>query len=143
MVVTQFGSLKGTAALGVAASLLAPWAMAAPATDPCTLLAASEAPAYVGALTTPPFRANDDGVADVRGNDCVYRGSGGRQLSIRWRSEGAAQAAGITEAVPNKVGSGLDKAGETGMAATAHRVIAQGPQGPWDKASWIPGALYL
>lgn len=139
MLVAQMGTRRGIAALGVAAALLAPVAMAASATDPCTLLAAGEAQIYVGVLTTPPFRANDDGVADVRGSDCVYRGSGGRQLSIRWRSEGAAQAATITQAVPNKVGSGLDKAGESGMAATTHRVIAQGPEGPWDNASWIPG----
>ena len=139
MVIVQMGPLQGIAALGVAASLLAPLASAAPATDPCTLLAAGEAQVYVGALSTPPFRANDDGVAEARGSLCVYRGSGGRQVSIRWRSEGAAQAGSITEAVPNTVGNGLDKAGQSGMAATAHRVIAQGPEGPWDKASWIPG----
>jgi hypothetical protein len=139
MVIAQMGPLKGIAALGVAASLLAPLASAAPATDPCTLLAASEAQVYVGVLSTPPFRANDDGVADARGSLCVYRGSGGRQVSIRWRSEGAAQAGSITEAVPNTLGNGLDKTGQSGMAATAHRVIAQGPEGPWDKASWIPG----
>ena len=139
MVVAQMGCLKGIAALGVAAWLLPPLASATPATDPCSLLAASEAPVYVGVLSTPPFRADDDGVADAHGSLCVYRGSGGRQVSIRWRSTGAAQAASITEGVPNTVGNGLDKAGQSGMAATTHRVIAQGPLGPWDKASWIPG----
>ena len=59
MVVAQMGPLKGIAALGVAASLLAwPLASAAQATDPRALLAAGEAPAYVGTLSTPPFRAN-------------------------------------------------------------------------------------
>jgi hypothetical protein len=139
MVVAKMGALHRMAALNVLGWLLASPVSAAPATDPCTLLSGNEAQAYVGGLSTPPFRANDDGVADVRGTLCVYRGTGGRQVSIRWRSEGAAQAASITEAVPNTVGSGLDKAGQSGMAATAHRVIAQGPEGPWDKVSWIPG----
>jgi hypothetical protein len=139
MVVAQIDRLRGIAALGVAALLLSPLATAAPATDPCTLLAASEAQTYVGVLSAPPFRANDDGAADARGSVCVYRGSGGRQVSIRWRSEGAAQAGRIAEAIPNQVGSGFEKAGESGMAATAHRVIGQGQEGPWDKASWIPG----
>jgi hypothetical protein len=139
MVVALLGAVRKMSGWGVAASLLAPLAMASPATDPCSLLAASEAQIYVGTLMSPPFRANDEGAADPRGNDCVYRGSAGRQLSIRWRSEGAAQMASITTAVPNTVGSGFEKAGQPGMGATAHRVIAQGPEGPWDNASWIPG----
>jgi hypothetical protein len=138
MPIDQMGPLRAIAALSVAAALSGP-ASAAAATDPCTLLASAEAQVYVGVLSMPPFRANDDGVADVHGSLCVYRGSGGRQVSIRWRSEGGAQAGNIIEAVPNTVGNGLDSAGQSGMAATTHRVIAQGPQGPWDKASWIPG----
>jgi hypothetical protein len=71
-------------AFGIAAALLASTARAGAATDPCRLLAASEAQTYVGVLTTPPFRANDDGAADARGAQCAYRGSGGRRLMVTW-----------------------------------------------------------
>jgi hypothetical protein len=126
-------------AFGVAAALLASTARAGAATDPCGLLAASEAQTYVGVLTTPPFRANDDGAANARGAQCVYRGSGGRQLMVTWNGTGAAAAGHMVESVPDNVGGAFDKAGESGLAATTHRVIAKGPDGPWDKASWIPG----
>jgi len=139
MVVAQSGPMNTVAAFGVVVALLASFAQAGAATDPCTLLAASEAQTYVGVLATPPYRADDGGAANVRGSQCLYRGSGGRQLGVTWNPEGAAQAGSVVQAVPNAVGGTLDKAGQSGMAATAHRVIAQGPEGPWDTASWIPG----
>jgi len=55
---------NATAAFGMAAALLATWARAGAATDPCTLLAASEAQTFVGPLATPPFRADDNGAAN-------------------------------------------------------------------------------
>jgi hypothetical protein len=134
----QFKSRNKLAALGVAATLLASFAKAGAATDPCTLLAASEAQTYVGVLSTPPFRA-DDGTANRAGMQCVYRGSGGRQIAIDWNAEGAGQAGKIIDSVPNTLGGAFEQAGQPGLAANAHRVIAQGPQGPWDKANWIPG----
>jgi hypothetical protein len=128
------------AACGVAAAaLLASLAQAGAATDPCTLLSASEAQAYVGALATPPFRADDNGAANPRGSSCVYRGSATKQISLQWNASGAAEAGKITESVPDTLGGVFDKAGQPGLSANAHRVIAQGPPGPWDKASWIPG----
>ena len=139
MIVTQIGPLNTVAALGVAAAFLSSFATAAAATDPCTLLTASEAQTYVGVLSTPPYRASDDGIANVHGSQCVYRGSGGRQLSITWNGKGAAQAGSIVESVPNTVGGAFDKAGQGGIAANTHRVMVQVPGGPWDKASWIPG----
>jgi hypothetical protein len=138
LMVTQSNARNTAAALGVAAALLACFANAGPATDPCTLLAASEAQTYVGALSTPPFRANE-GAANPKGTQCVYRGSGGRQIAIDWNAAGAAQAGKIVDSVPNTVGGAFQQAGQPGLAANAHRVIAQGPQGPWDKANWIPG----
>jgi hypothetical protein len=139
MLVARMGSLKTVAALGVAAALLPSFAAAAAATDPCTLFAASEAQSYVGVLVTPPYRANADGMANVHGDECVYRGSDGRQLSITWNGKGAAQAGSIVESLPNTVGDAFDKAGQTGMSASTHRVIVQASDGAWDKASWIPG----
>ena len=126
---------SAAAAFGVAAALLASLARAGAATDPCTLLSASEAQTFVGPLTTPPFRADDNGAANTRGSSCAYRGSGGKQISLKWNASGAAEAGSITESVPNV----FDNVGQPGLAANAHRVIAQGPAGPWDKANWIPG----
>jgi hypothetical protein len=107
--------------------------------DPCTLLSASEAQVYVGVLSTPPYRATDDGAADAAGDACLYRGSGARQLVIVRTGEGAAQAGKIISDVPNMVGGVLEKAGAGNLAATTHRVMADVPNGPWDKATWIPG----
>jgi hypothetical protein len=107
-------------------------------TDPCTLLSAQEAEVYVGVLATPPFRANDS-VADIKGDRCVYRGKGGQEFTIDHEAEGGAEAAKIVSGVPNVVGGLLEKTGQGNLAATTHRVIADGPQGPWDKINWIPG----
>src|SRR4029077_11326780 len=81
----------GLTALALGAALLTSHARAGAVTDPCTLLAASEAQKYVGALSTPPFRAND-GTANPKGTQCVYRGSGGRQIAIDWNAHGAREA---------------------------------------------------
>ncbi len=111
-----------------------------PATpDPCTFLSASEAEVYVGKLTTPPFRANDDGAADTAGDACAYRGAGARQLVIARTGAGSAAAGNIVNDVPNIVGGALQKAGAGDLAAGAHRVMVDVPNGPWDKATWIPG----
>lgn len=59
--------------------------------DPCTLLSANEAEVYVGVLGSPPYRATDDGVADVSGELCMYRGTDGRQITID-RIEGGGSA---------------------------------------------------
>jgi hypothetical protein len=134
----RFSIRHRVAAIGVGAALLATFARAGAAADPCTLLAATEAQAYVGALSTPPFRASD-GAANPKGRQCVYRGSGGRQIAIDWNARGAAQAGDIIESVPDTLGSAATQAGQPGLAASAHRVIAHGPQGPWDKTNWIPG----
>lgn len=136
---TRSAISNSAALVAVAASFLASVAHAVAATDPCTLLSAAEAQTYVGQLSAPPFRADDGGGANARGTSCVYRGSGGRQISLNWNASGAAQAGSITDSVPNALGGLFDKAGQSGLSANTHRVIAQGPQGPWDKANWIPG----
>jgi hypothetical protein len=111
--------------------------------DPCTLLSATEAAAFVGVLTTPPFRSDHDGAADVAGDACTYRGTAARQLSIIRTGEGSAAAGEIAHQVPNIVGGALQKAGAGDLAAAAHRVMADVPNGPWDKANWIPGGTLL
>jgi hypothetical protein len=116
-------------------------AMSKATPDPCTLLTAQEAEAYVGVLVVPPFRGNDDGAANRAGDRCVYRGKAGQQFTIDYEGEGegGAEAARVVSGVPNMVGGLLEKAGQGNLAATTHRVIADGPQGPWDKTNWIPG----
>lgn len=105
--------------------------------DPCTLFAAAEAQPFVGALATPPYRASD-GVADVRGDECLYRGRDGREVAVRpdWRA--GRVAGGVLRGVPNAIGSVLGRA-DPGFDSLAHRVMQQGPPGPWDQATWIPG----
>jgi hypothetical protein len=139
MNIAQIGARNALIAFGVATALLGSIAKAGAVTDPCTLLAAGEAQNYIGTLTAPPFRADDDGAASARGMQCVYRGSGGRQLGITWNAAGAAAAGAAAESVPNSLGSVFEQAGQPDLAANAHRVMAQGPQGPWEKATWIPG----
>jgi len=128
----------GSAAAGSAQNVAAQQKQ--PATpDPCTLLSAIEAEAYVGKLTAPPFRSNDDGAADTAGDACAYRGTGAHQLVIARTGGGSAAAGKIANDVPNIVGGALQKAGAGNLAAAAHRVMADVPNGPWDKATWIPG----
>ncbi len=110
--------------------------------DPCTMLSANEAEVYVGVLSSPPYRATDDGIANASGKSCMYRGTGGRQISIE-RMAGGAEAGKIMNDVPNMVGGALEKAGAGNLAATTHRVMATVPNGPWDNATWIPGGSMI
>jgi hypothetical protein len=114
--------------------------LTAAAQDPCTLLSAAEAGPYVGALATPPYRASD-GAADVHGDECMYRGTDGREIAVRpdW-SGGGAQAGAAVQGAANLVGSALDqKAGGGSGDTLAHRVVKSETAGPWDRATWIPG----
>lgn len=113
-------------------------AAAARAHDPCTLLSAGEAAPYVGALATPPYRASD-GAADVAGDECMYRGTDGRQVTVRpdW-SGGGASAGKAVQGAADLLGAVLSKGGGAGFDTLAHRVVKPEP-GPWDKATWIPG----
>ncbi|MEO7039747.1 MAG: hypothetical protein ABI446_09910 [Gemmatimonadaceae bacterium] len=110
--------------------------------DPCTLLSANEAEVYVGVLGSPPYRATDDGVADVSGNVCMYRGTDGRQITLD-RIDGGGSAGQAISDVPNAVSGALEKAGAGDLAATTHRVMANVPNGPWDHATWIPGGSMM
>lgn len=106
--------------------------------DPCTLLAASEAVPYVGTLAAPPYRASD-GTADVRGDECMYLGTDGRQVTVRPDWRGGEMIGRVLQDVPNAMGALLGKGGAVGLDSMAHQVMAQVPAGPWDRATWIPG----
>lgn len=111
----------------------------ASAHDPCTLLSAGEAAPYVGTLGSPPYRSSD-GAADAQGDECMYRGSDGRQLTVRpdWSGGGAVAGSTVQGAV-NALGAALARSGGAGMDTMAHRVVKAETAGPWDKATWIPG----
>lgn len=80
MVVFQSRARNLVLAFGAAATLMGSVAEAVTVTDPCTLLSAVEAQSYVGVLTKPPFRADDNGAADAHGKQCIYC-RGDRQTS--------------------------------------------------------------
>jgi hypothetical protein len=102
----------------------------AEAQDPCALLSAVEAMPYVGPLATPPYRASD-GAADPHGDQCVYRGKDGRQVTVLpdW-SGGGAIAGSVVQGAANALGR---------VNPMAHQVVKAEAAGPWDKATWIPG----
>lgn len=106
--------------------------------DPCTLLSASEATKYIGALATPPYRSDDEH-ANTSGDACVYRSRDGGELLVKSHSAGATAAGDAMVDVPKKLGAALSARGLPGMDTMANRVMAQVPAGPWDKATWIPG----
>jgi len=106
--------------------------------DPCTYVSADEAAKYVGALATPPYRA-DDKHPNETGDVCVYRSRDGRELQIKGSGGGAIAAGAALENIPKKLGAALSAAGASELDTMANRVIAKGPSGPWDKATWIPG----
>ncbi len=109
--------------------------------DPCTLLSAAEAAPYVGPLSTPPYRASD-GVADVRGDQCMYRGHDGREIAVEPDWNGAA-ASRTAQQAPAGLDSSLNRSGAGNMAAMGERVMKKEPAGPWDEATWIPGGMLM
>ena len=106
--------------------------------DPCTYLSAEEGAKYVGALATPPYRSDGEHPSEM-GDACVYRSRDGRELQIKGGSEGGADVGSVLENIPKKLGAALSARGAPGMDTMANRVMAKGPSGPWDKATWIPG----
>ena len=92
--------------------------------DPCSLLSANEALPYVGSLVAPPYRTSD-GAPDIRGDQCMYRGKDGRQITVApdWNGGGAT------------AGSSVQGAAGLMGGAPAKR--------PWERASWIPGGSLL
>jgi hypothetical protein len=109
-----------------------------PDQDPCSFLSASEAERYVGRLASPPYRADEER-ASKTGDECVYRGSAGHQLTITPSESGGAVAGQTLTGVPQALGGTLAKGGMKGGDSMTNRVMQQVPNGPWDTATWIPG----
>ncbi|HEY3933131.1 MAG TPA: hypothetical protein VGL65_00790 [Gemmatimonadales bacterium] len=111
----------------------------AQAQDPCALLSAEEAAPYVGPLATSPYRASD-GAADVHGDQCMYRGKDGRQVTVApdW-SGGGATAGSAVQGAANLVGGALNQATGGGAGDAMAQRVVKSEAGPWDKATWIPG----
>lgn len=109
--------------------------------DPCSLLSAAEAKAYVGTLASPPYRASGDpATPNVAGEVCVYRGADGRVLTVEPDWTGGKDMAGAQTTVTSSASS-LSKS--TGMSAGT-KVAQQDSTGAWDQATWYPnGALFL
>jgi hypothetical protein len=103
--------------------------------DPCTLVSAAEAEPYVGALALPPYRASD-GASDAGGDQCVYRGRDGRQVTVNPSWSGGGMMGQVLQA-PGKVMGALSK-GAPGLDSLTNRVMKH-EAGPWDQATWIPG----
>jgi len=76
--------------------------------DPCTLLTAEEASPYVGVLVAPPYRASE-GVADARGDECMYRGKDGRQVAVRPVWTTGRLVGRVLHDVPTGLGKVLDR----------------------------------
>lgn len=110
--------------------------------DPCTLLSAAEARAYVGTLVSPPYRASGDpATANVAGEICVYRGSDSRVLTIEPDWTGGHS---MTSAQNTVTGSTQSLGKATGMDNSAGKIVQQGTTGPWDQATWYAsGALFV
>ncbi|HEY8793438.1 MAG TPA: hypothetical protein VIM15_00725 [Gemmatimonadaceae bacterium] len=110
------------------------------AQDPCTLLSAKEAEPYVGVLAIPPYRASDGSdTPDVAGEECMYRGKDGRQVSVLADWRGGGMMGNVLDGIPKAIGEATKGTNAQGMDSMAGRVLQQGAVGPWDKTTWIPG----
>ena len=112
--------------------------------DPCVYIASTEAEAYVGPLSTPPFRYDEsDGMPDVNGQKCMYRGRDGREITIDLLLGGAKMAVAATAGVPRVVGRMAKATGHGDLQGVTDAVTQKGDQGSWDTAQWsgVTGTL--
>jgi len=106
--------------------------------DPCVYIASSEAEAYVGPLTTPPFRFDEsDGTPSVEGQQCMYRGRDGREVTVDLLLGGAKMAVAATAGVPRVVGRMAKATGHQEQQAVTDAITQKGDAGPWDNAQWM------
>jgi hypothetical protein len=68
----------------------------------------------------------------------MYRGKDGREVAVSPFWHGGQFIGHVLTDVPNALGSVLGK-GAPGLDSLTHKVMQQGPAGPWDHATWIPG----
>jgi hypothetical protein len=116
----------------------------AAAQDPCTLLSAKEAGPYVGLLAIAPFRASDGSdTPDAAGEECVYRGMDGRHLTVLADWRGGGTMGKVLEGIPKSVDGTTRGANAERRDSIAGKDLPEGPTGPWDKVTWIAGALFV
>ena len=130
------------------AGLASPSDTVAKGTDPCRYLAASDVEPYTGSLVAPPFRANDDAVPRRTGDNCVYRGTDGREVLISYLQGGAKQAGTVGRRVPAVMDRSLangagGKTGGSETAGPAHAVMGGVGPGPWDNSNWFPSGQLM
>ncbi|MEP6781275.1 MAG: hypothetical protein ABJC26_15365 [Gemmatimonadaceae bacterium] len=108
--------------------------------DPCTLLSAAEAEAFVGRLASPPYRTADGETAgNANGEQCMYRGVDGRQLTVLPLWGGGGMVGGMLKGIPGAIGKATAGTQGAGLDSLAGRVLQSDAKGPWDNATWIPG----
>jgi hypothetical protein len=106
--------------------------------DPCIYIASTEAEAYVGPLSTPPFRYDEsNGMPDINGQKCMYRGRDGREITIDLLLGGAKMAVAATAGVPRVVGRMAKATGHADQQSVTDAITQKGDQGPWDTAQWM------
>lgn len=108
--------------------------------DPCTLLSAAEAEPYVGRLASPPYRAADGStVGNTKGEQCVYRGADGRQVTVLPIWKGGGLVGSMLQGIPKAMGRATAGTQAAGIDSLAGRILQNDAKGPWDNATWIPG----
>jgi hypothetical protein len=106
--------------------------------DPCIYLASTEAEAYVGPLVTPPFRFDEsEGTPSVEGQQCMYRGRDGREITVDAMLGGAKMAIAATAGVPRVMGRLMKATGHQDQEGVTAAITQKGDQGPWDNAQWM------
>jgi hypothetical protein len=140
------GADTGVAAAGRAVT--APGDTAAKGVDPCRYVAASEVEPYTGTLVAPPFRAADDAIPRRNGDNCVYRGTDGREVLIDYLQGGAKMAGTVGRRVPAVMDRALangagGKSGGSETAGPSHAVMGGVGPGPWDNSNWFPSGQLI
>jgi hypothetical protein len=116
---------------------------AAKGDDPCRYLAGSDVQPYTGALVAPPFRANDDAIARRTGDNCVYRGTDGREVLVNYSAAGGRMAGTTARRTPAVMDRALangagGKSGGSESAGPGAAVMGGVGPGPWDNSNWFP-----
>src|ERR1700712_815652 len=96
--------------------------------DPCTLLSASDVMPYLGSLPIAPYRADDpSGRANVHGEECMYRGRDGRQITVLASWEGARGIGNMLQDLPSALGraggQGRGNSAGAGLDSMSNKVL--------------------
>lgn len=115
------------------------------AADPCRYLTADDVVPYVGALISPPYRAQTDNpVPSATGAACLYRGRDGREVLVQHASGGARAAGALASRIPTVTDRTLHNAdpssapGQSNPPGGASAIMGSAGPGPWDNSNWYP-----